>query len=244
MNDQWDHTSTLSSSLSDQRVQQGQADIDARRSISDSVLHRGHAVTYHKKNTIMMMVSRSGGATVKEIIDIIHQQCDLKERNAKNPCAIPPEAECCVLAQWAVDSYYQVVIANKEGIQAIVRVMTVFPDYRGIQEACCLALGNLCVSNGKNLKLTEGAGGVQAVIAAMRNHPQSVAVQSAACDALRNMSGLILIKLSSATTDVGSDLLDVLSRAKEMPLHPSHRHIATALYQQVMTASENQRTCF
>ena len=49
------------------------ADLAARRSISDSSLQRGCPSTYNHKNTAFMLISRSGGSTVKQIITTITQ---------------------------------------------------------------------------------------------------------------------------------------------------------------------------
>lgn len=142
-----------------------------------------------------MMMNRSGGGTVREIIAEIVSRCEQQEQEQVAPAqgAIQaPDSECCILAQWASNSYYSVVIANRQDLPAILRAMQCFPADRGLQECCCLALGNLCNESPGNLMTVANAAGVQQVIAAMQKHPQSVAVQSAACDALRNMSGLIL----------------------------------------------------
>jgi|UPI000581A75C hypothetical protein len=230
--------SPLHTSLSD-NLQPTPADINSRRSISDSVLSRGQVLNYNNKNTVYMMMNRSGGSTVKSIIETIQAKCDEHDQGSSN--SSPPEEECCVLAQWAVDAYYRVVIAGKQGIPALVRAMNVFAGYRGLQGCCCLALGNLCMQSGGNLIAVEAAGGVAAIVAAMRNHSSSVAVQSAACDALRNMSNLLLAHAATPSSSIGSELIQVLSHAKEMYLLPSHHSIAENLLSAISAQSAKSR---
>ena len=143
-----------------------------------------------------------------------------------------PIQEFSILAQWAADSYYRVVISANNGFSTIVRAMKTFPQDRGLQECCCLTLSNLCLSG--NLEKAEQAGSVSAVIQAMKNHSSSVAVQSAACDALRNMSGLLEQQACA------QELLDVLSQAKKLKLYPKHRVTADELYSMITSASTNK----
>jgi hypothetical protein len=147
----------------------------------------------------------------------------------------PPESECCVLAQWGSDSYYSIVIAGKQGIQAIVRAMQTFPNYHGLQESCCLALGNISNGNNASLVAVGNAGGVKQIVDAMKNHPQSVAVQSAALDALRNTSSLIVSYVQAGTSTIVPELIAVLSHCREMYLRPDHKKIADVLLQYLMT---------
>jgi hypothetical protein len=212
------------------------ADLNVRRNISDSVLSGGPVTNiYHdgqNKNTSFMMVSRSGGGAVREIIADIKRRCDEQVASPGNSQVQPPESECCVLAQWGSDSYYSIVIAGKQGISAIVRAMQTFPNYPGLQESCCLALGNISKGNHGSLIAVGNAGGVKHIVDAMRNHPQSVAVQSAALDALRNTSGLIA---QAGTTTSVPELIAVLSHCREMHLRPDHKKIADVLLQYLVT---------
>lgn len=224
---------------------QGAADLQARRSISDSVLNRGLVTNYNNKNTIYMMVNRSGGATVRQIIAEIESRCTQQVNGSPDGMSQvqvvqPPESEICILAQWASDNYYSIVIAARQGIPAIIRAMQTFPADRGLQECCCLALGNLCNASPGNLLSVESAGGVHQIIAAMRNHPSSVAVQSAACDALRNMSGLIMANAQSGILSDQPELIQVLSHCKDMYLRPVHKSIAETLLQSLLNVPEQQ----
>lgn len=247
MNSQHNFTFTMSqpqslslSRLDNTVLQPQAADLNARRSISDSVLQRGLIRNYNNQNTIFMLATRSGGRAVRKMISDIEARCDLKMKASPDSQIAPPEEECCILAQWASDSYYGIVIAGKNGIPAIVRAMKVFSGHRGMQECGCLALGNLCCSSAVNLIHTENAGGVGQIINAMRNHPNSVAVQSAACDALRNMSSLILAHAQSETSAVASELIEVLSNCKQMILRPSQSRIADSL----LTTLQAQRPSY
>jgi Armadillo/beta-catenin-like repeat len=228
---------------------------NARRSISDTVVTRYSASPsthyYDNKNTTFMMINRSGGSTVKKIIPTILERCDAvqsqsnhlyncaesttatpmdttEDSGALKQTVEPPEEECYLLAQWAVDSYYKVVIAGNGGIFALIRAMQAFPSCQGLQECCCTALGNLCASSECNQKAVDTAGGIRQIVAAMKLHSQSVAVQSAACEALRNMSSSVQKQVEESTT-VTCELIDVLQHAKEMYLHPNHRRTAEQL---------------
>lgn len=222
----------------------GAAVSNVRRSISDSVIgvRAGGPVTnYNNKNTFSMMVSRSGAGTVKQIIADINQRCDEQISSLVDHQVQPPESECCILAQWGSDSYYSIVITGKQGIPALVRAMQTFSNDPGIQECCCLALGNLCNGSYCSLVAVENAGGVRQIVDAMRNHPQSVAVQSAACDALRNTSSLILAHAQTGVSPIVPDLIAALSHCKEMYLRPVHNDTAEVLLQSLV--SMPQRTC-
>jgi hypothetical protein len=205
------------------------ADMRARRSISDSVLCRSTSTQYNNQNTVFMMVSRSGGSTVKVLLAALRTSCDANDRG-EDP-VVPPEKECCILAQWAEDTYYSIVIAGNNGIPLIVRTMASFSSHRGLQECCCLALGNLCSAGGGNLKAVEEAGAIPKIILAMKTHSQSIAVQSAACDALRNMFGLVMMQTQQNPGDstLADDLISTLSHAKDMHLLPKHRTLASDL---------------
>ena len=198
-------------------------DLSVRKSISDSVLSRGkpQPQSYDNKNTLFMMVSRSGVPVVKRILLRIVAACIAQESG--QPHVTAPERELFILVQWSVDAYYRIVMAANDGVATIVRAMRAFAAHRGLQECGCLTLGNLCVA-GSNLPAVESAGGVAAIIAAMKMHASSIAVQSAACDALRNMSGLVVLP------DTVDELVQLLGQVKEMKLFPKHRHTAVELY--------------
>jgi len=210
------------------------ADMRVRKSISDSCLQRGLPASYNNMNTNYMLISRSGGRTVKDIIRTINERSDQKLGGGSSSTAAavvvvdPPTDEINILAHFAPDAYYRVVISGKQGLHAITRAMCAFPHCRELQECACLALGNLCTQN-NNLVVADQAGAVQAVIAAMRSHPSSVAVQSAACEALRNMSSLILAYSSTASSPIASELMTALSQTSSLFLFPVHREMADAL---------------
>ena len=206
------------------------ADMKVRKSISDSCLQRGLPASYHNMNMNYMLISRSGGRTVKEIINTINERSDQKLGGSSSSAVDPPTDEINILAHFAPDAYYRVVISGKQGLQAITRAMCAFTHCRELQECGCLALGNLCTQN-NNLVVADQAGAVQAVIAAMRSHPCSVAVQSAACEALRNMSSLILAYSHTHTSPIGSELMTALSKTSSVYLFPVHREMADALMQ-------------
>lgn len=151
----------------------------------------------------------------------------------------PPTAEVSILAHFAPDAYYRVVISGKQGLQAITRAMLVFQNCRELQECACLALGNLCTQN-NNMAVAEQAGAVPAIIAAMRAHSSSVAVQSAACDALRNLSAVVLASAKNPSSPIASELTSALAQTSTMYLLPSHRQIADALLNLLQQAATNR----
>jgi len=228
----------------------GMNDLSARRTISDSALSRGRSTSYARLNTVNMVMNRSGGAAVKRMIQTMLQKSAEKQRQQEDEgqasvAVDPPEEECCVLAQCSIDSYYKVVITGRQGIPALVETMRAFPDHRGLQECCCLTLGNLGAGVEGNSKADaiDEAGGIKLIIAAMKNHPNSVAVQSAACEALRNLGGAVLAKKEDGDADamdvdveddVRTQLLDVLSKAKTMCMLPRHRNLADSLLRDIM----------
>lgn len=217
--------SASASCLSDDTLTQAQTpDMNIRKCMSDSALRRGVPTVYNRKNTAFMLISRSGGPMVKQIIHVVLQRCDQALTSAGST-EVPLE-ECTVLAHFASDAYYKAVIAGRQGIPALVRAMKTWPHERGLQECCCLALSSVCV-NGSNLDAIEETGAVSAIIQAMKYHANSIAVQSAACDALRNMSGLILALTKKE--QIQHDLEGVLQHASGLYLLPSHRRIADAL---------------
>ena len=180
-----------------------------------------------------MLFSRSGGSTIKEIIRTINDRCDQVHAGVT---VDPPRDEITILAHFAPDAFYRVVISGKQGLQAITRAMVAFPNCRELQECGCLALGNLCTQN-NNLVIADQAGAVQTTISAMRLHPASVAVQSAACEALRNMSGLVLAYAKCPTSPIAKELVTVLSQTSQMYLLPTHRQIADTLLKLVQQAT-------
>jgi hypothetical protein len=224
-------------------------DLRVCRSIPDSALARGRhqPQRYCNRNTTYMMINRSGGADVKRMMATIRQSCSVQEPSrssvasvtADSIAAVPPEQECCILAQWAADSYYRVVIAKNGGIPTIVQTMKAFPLNHVLQECCCLLLTYLCLNNAGALMKLEGAEGVAQIILAMKNHPRSVAVQSAACDALHNMAGPVLANAIRDSTALLPDLVAALYHARQMNLHPKHKSTASKLVTIIMANTSN-----
>jgi hypothetical protein len=198
---------------------------------------------YDNKNTTFLMINRSGGATVKAMIPAILARCHEAAEQRSDVTA--PEEECYLLAHWAVDAFYKVVIASNGGIAALLRAMHCFPNQAGLQECCCKALANLCAQSTTNQGTFEQCHGVRHVIAAMQCHASSVAVQSAACEALASLAPDLLWRSVSDSLDVTCDLLQVLQHAKDMYLHPTHRSTAERLLQLTVNnaMSNSRRTC-
>ena len=202
-------------------------DLQARRNIADSVFNRGQIPSYDGKNTTYLLVTRSGGSTVRQLLETIHSRCIEREQGL--PSSQPPVTECCILAQWAADPYYGVVISGRDGVSTILQAMRSFDSEKGMQEACTLLLANLCVASPCLAETIEREGCVARIVAAMKVYPDSTAVQAAACDALRNLNALILSKIATREGDY-EELLKALSYTKEQYLLPKYRLVAAALH--------------
>jgi hypothetical protein len=228
-----------------------------------------------QKNITFMMIHRSGGSTVKRIIPVIQQRCaeataaahcstDSMDCSIDNeasntvPTILPvptaPEEECYLLAQWAVDSYYKVVIGANGGLEALVRAHECFPRNALVQEYACIAMAHLCRSTGSENQ--------QAAVVAVRvvplllqstlcRHAGNVAVVAAACEALSVLSPVWLAwqqQQQPTTTSIldGSptmnnnnnddeavaykeQMVSVLRNVQEMYLHPQHKRTAEQL---------------
>jgi hypothetical protein len=141
-----------------------------------------------------------------------------------------------MLAQWATDAYYKVVISKYHGISLLCQAMKVFPGDANLQVSCCTGLAQLASSHQDAIQT---AGGVSLIINAMRNHPQSIQVQSAACESLRNMSVSILNQVQQAPKQ--TDLIQLLERAKTMYITPQGRNCATHLLMILNDSKESLR---
>jgi hypothetical protein len=215
------------------------ADLSLRRFIRDSLFSQSQGSisnTYEDKNISYMLMSRSGGATVKRIVRTIQERCHAQELSIRSSdedvrsAVSPPTDEMFILARWAVDSYYKVVIARQSGVTAILEAMRVFPWCQGLQECCCLAMANLCFDSDRNLAVMDNAGGFRQIVDTMKNHRTSIAVQSAACDALRNI--LCMVLQTSSYFDkskMRGDLIGALLHAQDMRLHPTYLKNVDAL---------------
>jgi hypothetical protein len=132
------------------------------------------------------------------------------------------------------------VIAKNGGIRTIVQTMKAFPTSHVLQECCCLLLSYLCLDDAGALMALDSEGGVAQIILAMKNHSRSVAVQSAACDDLHNMCGPVLANAIRDSTALLPDLVDALSHARKMSLHPKHKSTASNLFT-IITANSSSR---
>ena len=118
---------------------------------------------------------------------------------------------CAALRNLAVNAGNKVLIAEADGIEAVVSAMKAhktiglvqqyacaalqhgkYEVYRAmeahqasglVQKDACAVLSNLAVNDGNKLKISE-AGGIEAVVAAMKAHKTSVLVLEPACLAL------------------------------------------------------------
>jgi len=125
-----------------------------------SALHRPSA------NTMIMLVSRSGGPVAKQLV-----------RDVQTATA-PPTQECSILARWSADGYYRVVLNSQNCVAVIQQCMQRFPHDAGIQECGCWILRNLW----RPCDDIEDS-----ILYAMRLFSESRAVQLAAIQALRKL---------------------------------------------------------
>ena len=187
-----------------------------------------HAKNLKRKATIMMSM-RSNAKGVRELVSTVNKKCDEARRTSTISEAGIPYYECAMLAEIADDAFYRVVIRSANGIATIVRAMKVFTEYASLQEVCCNSLENLYVRNGSDLQDEKNVESIQQIVAAMRMHTSSVAVQSAACDALRVLSHVAFTPQSQLSSQLMSDIVDVLTKAKDRLIAPQSKQRAAHL---------------
>ena len=137
--------------------------------------------------TSTSLFQRSGAAGVKDLIQNITTACSEREQQIDDTAKMPPpEEECRLLAKWAEDDYYQVVITKYKGVSAIVRAMRCFPEQEIFQATCCLALGNLCNTNysDKSKVIIPTDEVISTIVSIMKRYPTSLVVQRESCQAL------------------------------------------------------------
>jgi hypothetical protein len=157
-------------------------------------------------SAVMPMVQRSNSKAVKAALEHIQQVCQSQQDGSTTSSfpPSPPQAHLRMLAQWATDEYYKVVICKYNGISTIVQAMLFFPLEQNIQADGSTALGLLVQGNAS---LQDGNGAAGAVAAATRNHPASISVQSAARTALRQMAlGMAVDKVEEQSVQSQSNL--------------------------------------
>jgi Armadillo/beta-catenin-like repeat len=235
-----------------------------------------------QRNVTLMMIHRSGGSTVKRIIPVIQQRCAEATAAAAAQClidddrmdcsidcdtptipvvlvptAIAPEEECYLLAQWAVDSYYKVVIGANGGLDALVSALECFSQNALVQEYACTALAHLCRTSVALQQQAVAARVVPLLLqSTLRIHAGQVAVVAAACEVLGVLAPVWLALQSSqpppqqpitlpngstmnsnsndddAAVRYKEQMVTVLRSVQEMYLHPQHKRTA----EQLMTA--------
>jgi hypothetical protein len=176
----------------------------------------------------LQIAQRSSSKTVKTILAQLKDDCSSSSCSSQYQALAAttteaPETKCVMLAQWATDAYYKVVISKYQGIPIICLAMRCYPQNATIQVACCTSLELLAYASQK--QAIQDAGGVALVVAAMRNHPQSIQVQSAACQALRNMSlSIILLQKDHGVVLEQSSSSLKCSPLEECSLHHHHNN--------------------
>ena len=168
------------------------------------------------KSTMVGMIQRSGAMSIKSHIARIIQSCESGSTETGN--SVPPEAECSILADWAHDAFYQVVISKHGGIHALLKAMDTFSDSPNLQAHCCVALGSLCFNNDNNRRLILSSGGIPTISSAIRKNLQSTQIQIAALKALKD-----ILNLSNSQQGLDEFLVPTLRSAsdglRELLLH-------------------------
>jgi hypothetical protein len=146
-------------------------------------------MSYFQRATLMIS-QRSQSQEVKKIIKSLIQRCEAIEESIKLS-QIPLE-DCMMLANLTNDAFYRVIVFSEQGVSVLVKTMQRFKYHAGLQEACCISLGNLCMSKTMSINVIEEENVVKQIVMAMKIHPNSFALQSAAHSALRLVSDLLV----------------------------------------------------
>jgi Armadillo/beta-catenin-like repeat len=239
-----------------------------QKNITFMMIHRSGGSTV--KRIIPVIQQRCAEATeaaVAAASAAASAQCGLTDPDSKD-CSIDneatnaasvvptkvsaPEEECYLLAQWAVDSYYQVVIGANGGLDALVRALECFPHHALVQEYACTALAHLCRRSSSSADeypqqaMTTATAARVVPLLLQSTLPihagSSVAVVAAACEALsvlapvwlaNNTGGVSSLSSSSSSTTETSryreDVVSVLRNVQGMYLHPHHKRTAEQL---------------
>lgn len=175
---------------------------------------------YRRKATVLM-AQRSNASGVRNLVTVLDRKCkQMKPSGKAMSPADDPFFECATLTYIADDAYYRVVLGSANCVASLIKAMKLFPMHTDLQEACCTALGKLCIGSGSNQTDVKNEDGVQQIVCAMRTHSSSIAVQSAACAALRRMSVLLTEPTLKPDDKVMDDVIKSLKTAKGMYITP------------------------
>jgi hypothetical protein len=135
---------------------------------------------------------RSSARAVKDLlakVDTIcreqHQQRPEKDSTVLPP---PPMEELSILANWAKDSYYVVVMIKNECIPITVSAMHAFSPHPEFLVVCCQMLKSFCEQGECYQNAVKTSGSVDVMLGTLRNHPGSSIVQYAVCEALESLT--------------------------------------------------------
>ncbi|KAI2501430.1 hypothetical protein MHU86_13020 [Fragilaria crotonensis] len=182
-----------------------------------------------KHKAIVMKSMRSNAKGAKELVSNLNKKCDDASRAATVSEADIPYYECAMLAEFADDAFYRVVIRSADGVATIVKAMKAFPEHACLQEVCCNSLGRLFVRNGSDLQDDRNMETMLQILATMRMHSGSVAVQSAACVALQAVSSVVLMPQSQPRPQMLINVADALTKALDMVVAPRSKERAEHL---------------
>lgn len=192
---------------------------------------------FRRKATVLM-AQRSNASGVRNLVTVLERKCKQAKPSGK---AMSPEydpfSECATLTYIADDAYYRVVLGSANCVSALIKAMKLFPLHTILQEACCTALGKLCIGSGSNITDVKNEDGVQQIVSAMRTHSSSIAVQSAACAALRRMSPLLTEPSLKPDDKVMDDVITSLKTAKGMYITP----VSKAQAEELLSALKLQK---
>lgn len=134
---------------------------------------------------------------------------------------------CRAMANLALHTrYVKEIIADAEGIEAILAAMTQFISNEYIQECGCCALRNLTCGNETNKHRIVSVDGVPTIIASMKAHPTSASVLDSACGVLENLAMAAQGSRNSGETSIVNAVIDaggtvaLATAAKDHRDHP------------------------
>ena len=135
---------------------------------------------------------RSSARAVKNLLAKVGTICREHQQSLDRDSAVPPPMEAySILANWAKDSYYVVVMIKNESIPITVSAMHAFSSHPEFLVVCCEMLKSFCEQGECYQKTVKtSGGGVGVMLDNIRNHPGSSTVQYAAREALQSLTSL------------------------------------------------------
>lgn len=134
-------------------------------------------------------VQRSSARGVKDLLAKADILCrEHRQRPERNSAVPPPIEEFLILANWAKDSYYAVVMIKNGSVPITVSAMHTFLSHPEFLVVCCQMLKSFCEHGECYQKAVKTSAGVGDMLDNLRNHPGSSIVQYAACEAQESVT--------------------------------------------------------